>query len=95
VFLHLWPGMLSPTGMRPGHFAFLQCVFPEMTLPNRDQDTITPAGGHEGGKPNNLRYIVGGLIIMFLLAMAIMGLSTRVLERPGPDQGATEKAPAD
>ncbi|GAB7552715.1 hypothetical protein NRB_22210 [Novosphingobium sp. 11B] len=56
---------------------------------------MTPAGGHEGGKPKNLRFIVGGLIIMFLLGMAIVGASTKVLERPGPDQGATEKAAAD
>ncbi|MFT4054606.1 MAG: hypothetical protein QM681_08875 [Novosphingobium sp.] len=64
-------------------------------MPNRDQNTVTPPGGHEGGKPKNLRYLVGGLILMFLLAMAIMAASTRVLERPGPDQGATEKALAD
>lgn len=64
-------------------------------MPNRDQDTLTPAGGHEGGKPKNFRYLVGGLILMFLLGMVIMGASTKIFERPGPDQGATEKAPAD
>lgn len=67
----------------------------EISLPHRDQDTITPAGGHEGGKPKNLRYIVGGMILIFLLGMAIVGASTKILQRPGPDQGATEKAPAD
>lgn len=67
----------------------------EIPLPHRDQDTITPAGGHEGGKPKNLRYLVGGMIVIFLLGMAIVGASTKVLQRPGPDQRATEKAPAD
>lgn len=62
------PSQLSPTA--------LNC--PEITLPNRDQDTMTPAGGHEGGKPKNLRFIVGGLVIMFLLGMAIVGASTKV-----------------
>ncbi|EJU09374.1 hypothetical protein LH128_29310, partial [Sphingomonas sp. LH128] len=74
-------------GKRSGHLP--------QDRPHRDQETITPAGGHEGGKPKNFRYIVGGIIVIFLLGMAIVGASTKVLQRPGPDQGATEKAPAD
>lgn len=62
---------------------------------NRNEETITPPGGHEGGKPKNLRYLVAGVIVIFLVGLAIMGASTKVVEQPGSDQAATEKAPAD
>lgn len=64
-------------------------------MPNQNDPSLTPKGGHEGGKPKNFRYMVAGLIIMFVIAAVIVATSTRILNRPGAEQTTVDKAPTD
>lgn len=63
-------------------------------MPKAPENTLTPASGHEGGKPKNFRYLVAGLV-MFILAGAITAASTGIFDRPDVEQGHVQKAPAD
>lgn len=64
-------------------------------MPNTAKSSLTPPGGHESGKPTKFRYIIVGLIVMLIAAGGVTALSVGIFDRPGPDQRAVEKAPAD